>query len=90
MPFYRYECRKCGHQFEKPDSINHTFGSGHVVQYNVCPLCKTRSIVEMWCSTCDYYKQRAFPCGMGHRTITPFNVCCCGWKIRGKDKPKVI
>ena len=85
-----YECRKCGHRFGKPEAIKLRFNDGHYTTFSVCPLCRSRSIVEMWCATCDFYKNRELPCGMGHRTIVPFNIYCREWNIRAKNKPKVI
>jgi len=85
-----YECRKCGERFEEPQSITHKFGDGHFRTYNICPLCKTRAFVELKCAYCDFYKSRIFPCGMGYRTIVPFNIGCWDFKVRNLNKSKVV
>lgn len=85
-----YECRKCAHRFEKPEVTKYKFADGHRVSYSICPLCKSRTIVAVLCAYCDFYKSRSMPCGMGHKTIVPFNISCGEWKIRSLNKPKVI
>ena len=85
----KYECRKCGNQFEEPEEVTHTFSSGNVTSFFICPLCKSRAIVRMWCAYCDYYRNRKLQCEQGNTTIVPFNVRCEQWKIRSLNKPKV-
>lgn len=36
MPIYEYECKKCGHRFEKIEHFNSR-------QRKVCPVCKGRA-----------------------------------------------
>lgn len=87
MKLNHYECRKCGCQFEFPRK-EEIANIGTVLYH--CPLCKSREFVDINCAHCDFYKSRGFPCGMGHRTIVPYNVSCDQWKIRNLNKPKVI
>ena len=86
----RYECRKCAHRFNEAEIVTIRYLDGHNSAKRVCPLCKTSDFVRTICAYCDFYKSRDFPCGMGHRTIVPYNCSCLDWKIRSKDKPKVI
>ena len=85
-----FECRKCGNQFEEPEEVMHKFTSGiPSIVFFICPLCKSRAIVRMWCAYCDYYRTRKLQCEQGNTTIVPFNVRCEQWKIRSLDKPEV-
>lgn len=90
IEYNHYECRKCANKFDEPDQLSQTLIDGHRVSYNVCPLCKSKDFVEVYCAYCDFFKARNFPCGMGHSTGVPFNTSCWEWKIRSLNKRKVI